>query len=84
MAGGANVGTLTERIARHYAAGCDLILVCSPEATAEVMQLAAGKRAKRSLLKTLRASRVARAKRMIGGQKFDDMQHRLTKLLEDV
>jgi beta-N-acetylhexosaminidase len=84
MAGAANVGTLAERIRRHYRAGCDLILVCAPEATREVMAQNLGKPAKRALLKPLRASRVGRAKRMLGGQKFAAMQTQLAQLLEDV
>ncbi len=82
MAGGANVGTLAERIKRHYQAGCDLILVCSSEATAEVMaQANIAKPAKRALVKTLRAKRVGRARRMIGGAKVVAMQERLSMLL---
>ena len=85
MAGGANVGTLKERIVRHYQAGCDLILVCSAQATSEVMaQGTIGKPATRALLKTLGASRVARAKRMIDTAKFTLMQQHLAKLLQPV
>ena len=85
MAGGANVGTLKDRIVRHYQAGCDLILVCSAQATSEVMALGAiGKPAKRALMQTLRASRVARAKRLIGSAKFALMQQHLAKLLNPV
>lgn len=85
MAGGANVGTLKERIVRHYQAGCDLILVCSAQATTEVMALdMIGKPAKRALVKTLRAGRVARAKRMIDSTKFLNMQAQLAKLLQPV
>ncbi len=85
MAGGANVGSLKDRIVRHYQAGCDLILVCSAQATAEVMALVAiGKPAKRALLKTLRASRVARAKRIVDSAKFVAMQQHLAKLLHPV
>jgi len=85
MAGGANVGTLKERIVRHYQAGCDLILVCSAQATDEVMALGAiSKPAKRALVKTLRASRVARAKRMVDSAKFLTMQAHLAKLLQPV
>ncbi len=85
MLGGANVGSLKDRIVRHYQAGCDLILVCSAQATAEVMALGTiGKPAKRGLVKTLRASRVARAKRMIDSAKFALMQEHLAKLLNPV
>ena len=85
MAGGANVGSLNDRIVRHYQAGCDLILVCSAQATAEVMALGAiGKPAKRALVKTLGASRVARAKRVIDSAKFSSMQQQLAKLLDPV
>jgi len=85
MAGGANVGTLKERVVRHYQAGCDLILVCSAQATDEVMALGAiSKPAKRALVKTLRASRVARAKRMVDSAKFLTMQAHLAKLLQPV
>jgi beta-N-acetylhexosaminidase len=82
MAGGANVGTLAERVKRHYRAGCDLILVCSTAATAEVMaQVNIVKSAKRARVKTLRAQRTGRARRMIGGAKFIAMQERLSTLL---
>jgi len=85
MAGGANVGTLKERIVRHYQAGCDLILVCSAQATDEVMALGAiSKPAKRALVKTLRASRFARAKRMVDSAKLLTMQAHLAKLLQPV
>ena len=85
MAGGANVGSLKDRVVRHYQAGCDLILVCSAQATAEVMALGAiAKPAKRALVKTLAASRVARAKRMIDTAKFTLMQQHLAKLLQPV
>ncbi len=85
MAGGANVGTLKDRVVRHYQAGCDLILVCSAQATMEVMtQAVIGKPAKRALVKTLQGSRVARAKRMIEGAKFAAMQQHLAKLLNPV
>ncbi len=85
MAGGANVGTLKDRIVRHYQAGCDLILVCSAQATAEVMALAAiGKPAKRGLVKTLRAGRVARARRIVDSAKFTQMQAHLANLLQPV
>ena len=83
MLGGANVGSLKDRIVRHYQAGCDLILVCSAQATAEVMALSEiGKPAKRALVKTLRASRFVRAKRMIDSAKFTLMQAHLAKLLQ--
>jgi beta-N-acetylhexosaminidase len=84
MAGGANVGTLAQRISQHYSAGCDLILVCSAAATREVMQQDLGKRIKRATLKTLKASRVGRAKRMRGGKKFAAMQERLAVLVGGV
>jgi beta-N-acetylhexosaminidase len=85
MAGGANVGSLKDRIVRHYQAGCDLILVCSAQATAEVMALGAiAKPAKRALVKTLGANRVARAKRMLDTAKFAVMQQHLAKLLQPV
>ena len=82
MLGGANVGSLAERIERHYRAGCDLILVCSVEATAEVMAEKLGKAAPRALVKSLRASRTGRARRMLGKNKFLAMQSRLAALLE--
>lgn len=82
MLGGANVGSLAERIERHYQAGCDLILVCSAEATAEVMAQQLGKVAPRALVKSLRASRTGRARRMLGKTKFLAMQSRLAALLE--
>ena len=85
MAGGANVGSLHDRIVRHYQAGCDLILVCSAQATMEVMaQGQIGKTAKRALVKTLSGGRVARAKRMVGSAKFAAMQQHLAKLLNPV
>ena len=43
-----------------------------------------GKPAKRSLVKTLRAGRVARARRMIDSAKFLTMQADLAKLLQPV
>lgn len=82
MVGGANVGSLAERIERHYQAGCDLILVCSAEATAEVMAQRLGRPAPRALVKSLRASRTGRARRMLGKTKFLAMQSRLATLLE--
>lgn len=84
MLGGANVGTFAERIERHYAAGCDLILVCQVDATAEVMQQKLGRVANPDLLASLRTKRQAAAKRKLAGKKFQTMQARLAKLLSNV
>ncbi len=37
MLGAAGVGAVAERIARHRAAGCDLVLVCQPDAVPEAI-----------------------------------------------
>jgi beta-N-acetylhexosaminidase len=84
MLGGANVGTLAERIERHYAAGCDVILVCQVDATAEVMQKNLGRIANAELLASLRSKRHAVAKRKLTSKKFAAMQARLETLLSSV
>jgi len=80
MAGGANVGPLAERISRHYKAGCDLILVCSAEATQAAMQDNLGMRPKHKMVQPLRAKRAARARRRVLAQKFNDQFTRLLAL----
>ncbi len=80
MAGGANVGPLSERIARHYQAGCDFILVCSAEATQAAMADNLGRRPKRKMVQLLRAKRAGRARRRVLGQKFSDQIQRLNEL----
>ncbi len=81
MAGGANVGSLTERIERHYQAGCDIVLVCSAEVTAEVM---AGKTMRvldQRLHRLLAANDVQLAQDRVGSNAFLQWQQRLEALL---
>lgn len=83
MSGGSAVGTLAQRVHLHYQAGCDLILVCSPEATAEVMAQAIGRKPARKVYQQLRAKRFGRARRIIAGQRFAGMVTRLNQLLSE-
>jgi beta-N-acetylhexosaminidase len=84
MLGGANIGSLRERIERHYDAGCDLILVCSPEATLEVMEDSGlqARKLDRTILELLRSTQFEIAKALHGGTSYLRMQHQLTQLLE--
>jgi beta-N-acetylhexosaminidase len=86
MLGGANVGSLRERIERHYEAGCDLILVCSPEATAEVMQdhTLKARKVERRWVELLRSTQFDIASVLHGGTAYLRMQHQLTQLLEQL
>jgi beta-N-acetylhexosaminidase len=84
MAGGANVGSIAERVKRHYRAGCDLILVCSAEATEEAMQAKLGRRAKRGLVRSLRGKSAGRARRILSGQRWQSQLAKLTELLSEV
>ena len=81
MSGGSELGSLAERVRGHYRAGCDLVLVCSPEATAEAMAQGLGKRPTRRTYKLLRAKRFGRARRILAGQRFTGMVARLNQLL---
>jgi beta-N-acetylhexosaminidase len=81
MAGGANVGSLAERIERHYDAGCDIVLVCSAEATAEVM---AGKTMRvldQRLHQLLAARDFAGAEQRVVSAEFARWQERLRAML---
>jgi beta-N-acetylhexosaminidase len=84
MLGGANIGTLAQRIERHYHAGCDLILVCSPEATLEVMTEFSARKVNPVLQELLRSSQTDHAQSVHGSDAYLRMQNQLSALLEAV
>jgi beta-N-acetylhexosaminidase len=83
MLGGANVGSLDTRIRRHYEAGCDVVLVCSPEATHEVMQGPAGPAFDPRITQQLQGARWQNAQDLQASEAFSELSQQLHAMLLD-
>lgn len=80
MAGAAAAGGIGERVTAHYRAGCDLVLVCQPEAVDEALGVRVP-RVKSAKLKSLRARDTRWAQKVMNSSEFALRAEQLRSLL---
>lgn len=82
MRGGADVGDVAARVKAHYKAGCELVLVCQPEAVDEALAVKPQPRLNPTKQRLLKARDPRWARSMLEGAEFADRLRRLWSLLE--